>query len=65
MERNEDKLDLEIQNVTIKIDPALHLAMKDLAKRRQVHVAYLYAEAVEAYLDRFAAKQAKQRISRQ
>lgn len=61
---NETNEDLGIRPITIQIDPSLHVAMRELAKKRQVHLSYVYAEAVENYLDQQVAKQAKKTMVR-
>ena len=64
-QQNQSSVDeLGIRPITIQIDPSLHLAMRELAKKRQVHLSYVYAEAVEAYLDQQVAKQAKKSLAR-
>jgi len=61
---NQNSEDLGIRPVTIHIDPSLHTAMRELAKKRQVHLSYVYAEAVESYLDQQVAKQSKKTLVR-
>lgn len=37
--------------ITIFLDPALHNSMKELSKRRRIHIGKLYEEALEMFLD--------------
>lgn len=48
--------DFGFRSITIQIDPSLHMAMRELSKKKQVHLSYLYGEAIEQYIDAAAAK---------
>lgn len=54
-----NEIESGIKPITIQIDPSLHLAMRELAKRKQVHTSFLYGEAVEKFLDEQAKKPSK------
>lgn len=41
----------ENTSVTVKIDPSIHSAMKSLARNKRVHIALLYEQAAELFLN--------------
>lgn len=52
----------ELKHVTIVIDPALHTAMREIARRKRMNVGRVYEECIEAFLNQtnnYLGKKAK------